>query len=194
MSATVQAIIERLAKMKALSISGVGGERENAARLMETVAAKYGIDLDDIDTAEEEESLHPLDIPRGWKLDLVRQLLILMRLDKYGSKKADRCYIVCRRKFRKGRWRIVARFVRCTNSDFIELQAKFAVLSLDFDRQRKALFRAFCIANDLLLPYDPDSAPPTEEEEAHCEEAWKLSLGIRKSVLSKQLPSHNETP
>ena len=94
MSAAVKNIISRLAKMKALAVEGVGGEREVASRLIEKVAAKYGIDLAALDGMDEVESSHPLDIPRGWKLDLFRQLMALMRLEKYGSVKVlDHCYV-----------------------------------------------------------------------------------------------------
>ena len=188
MNPTTQAIIARLAKMKALAIGGVDGEREAAARLIEKVALRHGIDLDTIDGQDEEETLHFLDTPRGWKLALVRQLLALMLLEKYGSVNADHFQIVLRAKLRKGRWCVDARFVRCTNAEFIELQSKFAILSRDFERQRKALFRAFLVANDLLCPYDPDSPPPTAEENALAEDARHLADGIQKSTLLKQLP------
>lgn len=180
-------IISRLAKMKALADGGVGGERENAARLLEEVAAKYGISLDDI--VPEKESLHPIDIPRGWKLDLVNQLLALMRLEKYGSTTAlNHCCIIGEYKLRKGRLHLVSRSVKCTAAQFVELMAKFTILSRDFDRQRKAMFRAFLIANDLLCPYNPGSPQPSEEELALCEDAERLSIGIQRSTLSKQLP------
>ncbi|MBQ7251462.1 MAG: hypothetical protein IJS32_02545 [Kiritimatiellae bacterium] len=180
-------IISRLSKMKALADGGVGGERENAARLLEEVAAKYGIELDDI--VPDEETLHPIDIPRGWKLDRVNQLLALMRLEKYGSTKVlDHCCIVYHHKLRKGRFHVASRSVKCTDTQFVELMSKFTVLSRDFDRQRKALFRAFIDANDLLLPYAPELAPQTDEERDLCEEARRLALGIQKSALAKQLP------
>lgn len=189
MNATTKTIIDRLAKMKSLASDGVGGERENAARLMEQIAAKYGIDIDDIDDAEEEETLHPLDVPRGWKLDLVCQLLALMRLEKYGTVKTiDHCCVKVNLRFLKGRYRVKSHSVLCTTAQFVELQAKFAVLSRDFELQRKSLFRAFLLANDLLCPFDPDSAKPTDEEAAICEEARKLACGIDKSLLYKQLP------
>ncbi len=190
MNATSKTIIDRLVKMKSLASDGVGGERETASRLLAKIAAKYHIDLDAIDDAEEEESLHPLDIPRGWKLDLFIQLMALMRLEKYGTQKAiGHCTVIRNYKLRKGRHHIESHSAKCTMAQFIELQSKFAVLSHDFDRQRKSLFRAFLLANDLLLPYTPDSKPQTDEEKAICEEAWNLSRGIEKTILSKQLPN-----
>lgn len=189
MNTTAHAIVDRLAKIKSLARDGVGGERENAARLLETIAAKYGIDIDGIDTLEEEESIHPLDVPRGWKLNLIFQLLALMRLEKYGSPNYNgHCCVAHNYKLRKGRLHLISRSVKCTAGQFIELQAKFAVLSRDFDRQRKSLFRAFLLANDLLLPFAPDTKPPTEEEIDIAKEAQKLACGIEKSILAKQLP------
>ena len=185
-------IMARLAKMKALADGGVGGERENAARLLDGIAAKYGIDLDRI--GSEEESVHRLDVTKGWKLDLVCQIFAMMRVEQYGSLKAGEghCSIFARRiqESRKGaKWRTKSYIVRCTNAQFVEMQAKFAVLSRDYERQKKAFFRAFLEANDLLTPYDPErAARATAEELAEAREARRLAVGIQRSVLNKQLP------
>ena len=112
-----------------------------------------------------------------------------MRLEKYGSTKVlDHCCIVYQHTLRTGRVHVASRSVKCRDTQFVELMSKFTVLSRDFDRQRKALFRAFIDANDLLLPYAPELAPQTDEERDLCEEARRLALGIQKSALAKQLP------
>jgi hypothetical protein len=80
--------------------------------------------------------------------------------------------------------------LRCADDFFVEVVAAFEVLSRDYDRQRKALFRAFLAANDLLLPASDDDAPSkplSDAEERLVEDAARLSLGIRKSALHKQL-------
>ena len=50
---TREEILDRLRKMKQLADRGVGGERENAERLLAEIAAQYGINLADL----EEEKL-----------------------------------------------------------------------------------------------------------------------------------------
>ena len=185
-------IMARLAKMKALAVQGVGGERENAARLLDGIAAKYGIDLDRI--GNEEESLHRLDIKQGWELDLACQLFALMRIDRYGSLKAGEghCCVMAQRsrdRIPGARWKVEGYSARCTDAQFVEMQAKFAVLSRDYRRQKKAFFRAFLEANDLLTPYDPETAAKaTAEELAEAKEARRLAVGIQRSALNKQLP------
>ena len=186
-------IMARLAKMKALADGGTGGERENAARLLEEVAAKYGIDLDRIGSETEKD--HPLDgFKEGWRLDLVCQLLALMRIEKYGNPEGGRghcCVFIHRVRDRKpgAHWRTEGLTARCTDAQFVELQAKFAVLSRDYERQKRAFNRAFLAANDLLTPYDPErAAKVTQEELDEALEARRLAVGIQRSALNKQLP------
>lgn len=187
-------ILQRLAKMKALAAGGVGGERENAARLLDRIAAKYRIDLDGIGSEEERD--HVLaDLTAGWKLDLASQLLALMRIEKYGHPPAGEghCCLMAHRTRNPvlpgDRWKVEFYFARCTDAQFVELQAKFSVLSRDYERQRKAFYRAFLVANDLLVPFDPEiAAKATAEEMAEAEEADRLALGIRRSSLARQLP------
>lgn len=183
-----EAIIARLAKMQALAEGGVGGERENAARLMKEVARKNGIDLDHIGKDEVKDYL--LHIPKGWKLDLFVQLATLLRVEMYKDIKAPYCQII-ETTFRMGRTRRKVYSFRGTNAQFCELHAKFAVLSRDYANQLRAVFRAFLQANDLLLPCAPDRQP-TDAERKRAEIASRLALGIKRSQLHKQLKGGEE--
>ena len=46
-------LIDKLMKTKALAERGVGGERENAERILTAMLQKYGISLDDLESEEE---------------------------------------------------------------------------------------------------------------------------------------------
>ena len=48
-------IIEKLRKVAALARSGVGGERENARRMLEEICAKHGLTLEQIESPEVKE-------------------------------------------------------------------------------------------------------------------------------------------
>lgn len=171
-------ILARLAKMKALAERGESGERDNAARLMESVAAKYGIDLDAV--GAEAESDHPVTFS-GWKKSLAVQLLGLMRIEQYGDRNADHCYMASIGRGAKKRL-----FVTCTDSQFVELMAKHSVLCRDYEEQRKAFYRAFLVANDLLLPaVENEQFSDRELEEARLSN--RLAAGIKRSNLHRQL-------
>jgi hypothetical protein len=180
-------IMARLAKMKALAERGVGGESINAAHLMEAVAAKYGIDLDSIEA--DAESMHRIEELTGWKMDLMQQLAGLMRIERYGSLNAERCAIYTFSKWdlKNGKYQKNGTGLKCTDAEFVELQAKFAVLSRDYEQQKKAFFRAFLEANDLLAPAGSGVEAMSKEKLEEARTASRLAIGIKKSNLHKQL-------
>lgn len=177
-------ILERLAKLKALAEGGVGGERENAARLLEEIAARYGVPLESLDDeAENAESDHEVEFSRGWKANLLAQILGLMRFEQYGDVKAAHLRLFTRS--RGGR--VVGAFVRCTEAQWLEAMAKFTVLSRDYKSQLDAFFRAFLEANDLLLPYGVLGGNPSDKEKEAAAIASRLANGIKKSALRRQI-------
>jgi len=179
------AIIARLAKLRALSSGSSGGESEAADLLMRRLAERHGIDLADIDDEAQRE--WPLDFKAGWRLDLFLQIAGRMRYDMHGSVDAERIQVFRRRLGRKRS--NSALFVRCTESEWIELEARFSVLSADYARQLAAFPRAFMERNDLLLPFGAvrrDREPSAEELEL-AKLAGELALGMRRTVLAKQI-------
>ena len=152
----IDALKERLAKMKALADCGTGGERTAADRLIHKICAKYGISIDDIDTEIERE--HTVEITQAWKRQIFLQLLGLMRIEQYGDRNADKLHLFRlkrpgghrgRGKSRRQIW--VTRYVTvCTDAQWLELSAKFDVLCFDYTKQLKAFPLAFLISNDHL--------------------------------------------
>ena len=174
-------ILARLGKLKALADFGAAGERENAKAAMERVAEKYGIDLDNLN--EEKETDYVLEFKRGWRLDLIRQLVGLGRIEWHGSLDAPHCNIYLRRQGGK----VAYYFVRCTAAQWTELRAKFDILARDYERQLRLFFRAFLEANDLLVPSAPDSTKPSAQEIADAMDALSMAQGIKKSSVRKQI-------
>ena len=182
---------ERLRKMKALADFGIGGERDAAERLIREITAKYGITLDDIDDDIEHE--RKLEFKAAWARKIFIQLLGLMRIEQYGDRNADKLKLYVKSEWVKKRGRKYGRsckvryYTRCTDTQWIELQAKQTVLCAAYEKQIKAFPLAFLMRNDLLMPADPESpAPTTKEKEAYAT-AEQLSMGIERTSLNKQL-------
>jgi hypothetical protein len=151
--------------------------------LLEEIAARYGIPLERLDDeAENAESDHDVKFSRGWRSDLLAQILGLMRFEQYGDVKAGHLNYYVRRRGNK----VVGSFVRCTEAQWLEAMAKFTVLSRDYKTQLDAFFRAFLQANDLLLPYGA-AGEPSDSEKRMAEVAARLANGIKKSALHRQI-------
>lgn len=188
-------IIARLRKVAVLASHGVGGEADNAAALLDAIAAEHGIDLAELDS--ERKTMHTYRTGREqWRRDLFCQ--ILWRLDKdihcYNAFVPASLAKTRPRARRKGkvsrcvsRWTINAVRTECTDSQFVECVAKFEVLQRDYSRQQKAFYRAFLISNDLLCDYDPDAPEPSDEKMRLSEDAIRLSAGIFASQLHPQI-------
>ncbi len=191
----LERIKERLVKMKAMAERGVGGERDAADRLLREIAAKHGISLDDIESEVERE--HIVDIQKSWQRQIFVQLLGLMRIEQYGDRYADKLslfkrnqYVQTRGRTSRGRMRrrtVACYYTVCTDAQWLEVTAKYAVLCADYERQIKAFPLAFLMRNDLLMPFNPNGKTPSaKEDEQYCT-AETLAAGIQKSHLAKQL-------
>ena len=190
------ALKERLRKMKALADFGIGGERDAADRLLRELCTKYGISLGEFDGDIEHE--RKLEFKAAWARKIFIQLLGLMRIEQYGDRNADKLKLYVKTEWVKKRGRKHGRsckaryYTRCTDAQWLELQAKQTVLCAAYEKQIKAFPLAFLMRNDLLLPYAPRQEAPTEKELAEYETAMNLSLGIERTKLHKQLEIKND--
>lgn len=184
----IEEIKKRLMKMKALANAGVGGERANAEKLLEELAARHGINLDDLEGDEVEK--HVVKFSQTWQRDLFNQLMGVMRQEKAerGETLREKELELWKRRFGTKYCMVTENYTYATKCDWIELSAKFEVLKADYKRQQKSFYLAFLMANDLLLKkkeYDSDLPPAKTIKEY--EEAYMLSQGITPSKLNKQL-------
>ena len=182
----IEEIKKRVMKLKALANAGVGGERENAEKLLAKLAAAYGISIDSIDGEEIEK--HEVKLTQIWQRKLFRRLTGIMRQEKRkrGEVLRDKELELWTSRLRFDR-KVIRCYTYATKGDLLELMAKFAVLEADYERQKKSFFLSFLIANDLLTDPDADTPMPTRKELDEYDAASLMSLGIEKSKLSKQL-------
>ena len=183
----LEEIKKRLMKMKALANAGVGGERANAERLLAELAAKHGINLDDLDGKEIEE--FEVKFTQAWQKKLLGQLAAIIRQEKRkrGEVLRDKECELWRSRFGSKYCKFEKFTVYATKCDWLELTARFEVLKADYKRQCKDFYLAFLVSNNLLTDPDDDAPPPTREELEAYSEALRLSCGIKPSRLNKQL-------
>ena len=181
----IEEIKSRLMKMKALANAGVGGERANAEKLLEELAAKYGIDLGDLDGEEVVE--YKFNFSSTWQRKLFSQLVGLMRQEKKNRGEAlrEKELKIYEWTFKRGRAN--ERFTHAKKNDWLELMAKFEVLKAAYKRQQKSFYLAFLMANDLLTEPENDASEPTPEEKKAYKAASFMSLGIERTSLHRQI-------
>lgn len=176
MEGEYEKILSRIRKLQELSRRGVGGEAENAERMMLELMEKYGISESEIGSEEIKEYL--FKFRWTWQLDLMNQLLGLIA----GSEGYTIWFVS-----KNGKRLKTARRIKCKPSDWIEAVAKMTILGKDYERQLKRFYLAFLMKNDLLIKNSGDEKKPTEEELKEYGEAWQLSGGIKRSVMTPLL-------
>ena len=184
---TREEILERLRKMKALANAGVGGERENAEKLLEELAARHGINLDDLEGDEVEK--YVVKFSQTWQRDLFNQLMGVMRQEKAerGETLREKELELWKRRFGTKYCMVTENYTYATKCDWIELSAKFEVLKADYKRQQKSFYLAFLMANDLLTDPNDDAPEPTPEQEKAYKAAAFMSMSIERTSLHPQL-------
>ena len=170
----------KLIKMKALAKSGEGGERENAERLINELAARYNISLDFL--GNETKRRYDIKFGTRWERALFSQLLALLRIDKYGNRDAEELGL-----FYELGGSALKCYTICTDMEWLELTAKYSVLRSDYRSQLANFYMAFLMANDLLLPCREDAPDATPEEEEKYLKAKRLSHGIFRSNTFDQI-------
>ena len=183
----IEEIKARLMKMKALANAGVGGERANAERLLEELAARHGINLDDLEGDEVEK--YVVKFSQTWQRDLFNQLLGVMREEKAerGETLREKELELWKRRFGMKYCMVTENYTYATKCDWIELMAKFEVLKVAYKRQQKSFYLAFLMANDLLTDPDDDAPKPTPEQRKAYKAATFMSMGIERTSLHPQL-------
>ena len=171
-------IIDRLRKMKALADHGVGGERENAQRLLAAVAAEYGISLERLN-----DSLlktFRITISNTFKRKLLSQLCGLKRQElKLGGEYLTENRVTlwtCRQ-------RNLYAIRDCTDAEWLELSAKLEILARAYKKQEREFYTAFLMANNLLLEAEDSDAEPSRAEMQRNFRIAQMSMGIEKTHL-----------
>ena len=133
---------ELLKKIKALAESGIGGEKDNAQRLLRELMQKYNIKEEEIE--EDAIKQFKITVPRFYKA----QALIIQVLYSVIGKEIEGCekgLFISKRKGKKY-------FIKCTSAEFLEFEAKLKFYMYHFKTEIKRFFSAFIQANEIFPP------------------------------------------
>jgi len=165
-------------KLYALATKGVGGEKQNAQSMLDALLKKHNISIEDI----EEETIRE----RHFKLTKETKPLFvqIVACTRYGIKQ----YGIFPAKDVKY-FNLPGNFmIECTDSEFIEIEAKFDFYHKLLIEEQDVFFTAFLAANDLLAnnPNKVEEINTPEEIEKYKRVA-ALSSKIKKGQFMKQL-------
>jgi len=176
--------IELAKKLKALADKGIGGEKINAKKMLESLLKKHNLSIEDIEGEKEDNYFFKLknDENRLWN-----QIVYSVRND-------IKCYGKFPQKDIK-RLGLTGNYcIQSTLSEYIEIEAKFNIYMKLYREELNIFYHAFCTANDLLV--EPKSKITiddlTPEEKKKLQRVDQMSKNIKKEQYRKQLSMYND--
>lgn len=183
-------LIDKLKKVYALAERGEKYERDAAERRLKTMMQKYGITMEELeDASEEEEKLFFYKIKGSMCEELFIQvaavrglkyrLIGLNHQDKYAKfVRSEAAYL------RKKGDNVV---MVCTAVEFIEVTTMYEVLQQSLEKNLESFFYAFVYKNDLFArSADPDKEM-TEDEMDMLRRAMGMADSIDKADYGKKM-------
>ena len=161
---------ELIKKIKALADGGVGGEKENAQKLLAELMLKYNITEEEIaeETVKDFDFIKPKFFMAG---ELMVQVLYSIVGKEIGEDKGIYCLKGCRKYF-----------IRCTTAEFLEFEAKFNFYMFHFKKEAKRFYSAFLQANKIF--------PPDEKAREHKEDYQLSKEDVAMLMLAENLEKH----
>lgn len=176
-------LLEKLSMVKALAERGEGGERKNAAAILERMMAKHGITDEDLEDAG--VRLYWIRFKTEYERRLIRQLAY-----KYlGSGHSFGCVGAYSKRQRKNVG------VECTPAQYIEIEADFEFYRVALAEEMDVFYSAFLQKNDLFPPPELADTRPSDGDEVDLERVEKIfamMAGIERRTRHKALPGAGE--
>jgi len=154
---------ERLRKIYELATRGVGGERENAQRLLERLLAEHNLTIEDL--AGDEKKLYYFRYSEGWEKKLILQIVA-----KVTNVSTIEPWV------RKG-WR-KARGFELTAAEFAECQLLLEEYRKAYRKELERLFSAFVQRNRIFGDGKADESNTTPEQWAELEKVLAMARSL----------------
>lgn len=130
---------ERLTRLKALAERGIGGEKENAAMLLNKLCLKYGLSLDEIESSDE-VTIRWFKHKSG---KMYGQLLSQCMAKTVGTGKS---------RYQRTHSRANLLGIECTVAQSIEIELDYDLYSKALEKDIERLFDMFIQKNDIFPP------------------------------------------
>lgn len=162
---------ELIKKIKALADRGVGGEKENAQKLLKSLMLKYNISEEELD--EEVIKEFYITVPKFYRsMDLIYQVLY--------SVVGENCRNMLWRRGRK-------RFLKCTTAEFLEFEAKFKFYFYHYKKEIDRYYSAFIQANEIFPSLEKANRSSKSELTEEDKKMLKLASSLEKHDYRLQL-------
>jgi hypothetical protein len=164
-------ILDLAKKLYALSERGIGGEKENAANMLNNLMEKHSISLDDIIGEIKKKHFFIVKLEqRKFFFQVVAS--VIGNIESYFELEG--------KKTKLG--------LMLTDADFIEISAKFEFYWKSYEKDMKIFYSAFIQKNSLYRKKDESKEPiedyiPTEEDFR----MFEMMKGIDKHIFQKRL-------
>lgn len=168
-------IISLAKKLKALSERGVGGEKQNAEKMLLKFLDKHGISIEELE--QNEKSFYQQKVGAKYTSFFGQIAVTISSEIKVYGHKSDRTIAI----------------VECTQIEFVEIVAKFEFYKKEYEKDLKEHIRLFYeafIQTNRLYPDTPsEESDFTPEEIQRMKKVLHLSEGMDPKKYHKQLNS-----
>lgn len=156
---------EKLSRLKALAERGVGGERDNAGKLLDKLLKKYGARLDELDNDQEQDFF--------FKYSGKEQQALLVQVASFVIDEPEHCYY-CRTS--GGRRSKTNMCIVCTKAQKLEIEFLFDFYKRLWEKEKKTILTAFCLKHELFLkkPTESDGGKTSPQEIERIKKAMQM--------------------
>ena len=175
-------INERIKKLKALALRGVGGEKEQAQALLEKLTKKYCISLEDLD--ENKIEFFVLE----YHGEIEKRLIVQIT---YKILNKDGC-VYSRRYVKSGRKCRTKLEIECTEAQKIEIEFLFDFYKKLWEKEVEIFFKAF-IQNHSLFGKLKDGESGTHLTNEQLFKMYQMMQGLSNDKPLLQIESGGET-
>ena len=137
--------IELCKKLKALSERGIGGEKINAQKMLDSLMKRHNISIEDIEGEKTQDYF--LNVKNDQEEQLCQQIVkrVNRKIKTYNRLKQSDVK----------RFKLLGNYIiECTASEYVEIESMFSIYNRLYKSEIVIFFRAFCTANDLLVVVD----------------------------------------
>lgn len=155
-------LLQKIKRVQALAERGVGGEKESAATLLETLMKRY--DISEADIATERVELRWFRYKTELECRLLNQIIYTV---------TGKCPAGCVGAYTGRKHKKVG--IECTDAERLEIEISFEFYNAAMQTELERFYSAFLIKNQIFPPPGKSEIDIPTPEERSDEEEFKLS-------------------